>query len=75
MKNNIIPVVLIDPDYEEEVQERPLRPDEIRNILARGYTLSIQGLGTIKMDFVPKADLIFDPHLELVDQLRKIYPV
>ena len=68
-----IPAVLLSPDYEEEVHERPFTAEEIKNLLAKGYTLSIQGLGDFKMDFRPKATVIFERSWGLEQELRKIY--
>lgn len=71
--SKFIPVVLIDPDYEEDITEKPLKPHEIKNLLARGYTLVINGLGHIKMDFTPRASVVFKPNIEVDKELRKIY--
>lgn len=71
--NKIIYAVLIDPDYEEEVHDQPYTSEEVKNLFARGYTLSVQGLGTFEMDFCPKATVIFKPRGNLETELRKIY--
>ena len=74
-KNKTIHAALIMPDYEEEVHEKPFTAEEVKNLLARGYTLSIKGVGEVKMDFTPQASIKFSPFLYLVEQLRRLYPM